>query len=120
MNSMKLQIDEQFHYTVQNPTTEPCKKSLQQDLLEMYREGELDEVYIIYTTMINAMQEETQMQTAAPTEKAGFSTVKLPVGYPAWRNLALRPSPEAVMDRIVPNYVVGFIYRCAGRVLFLQ
>ena len=35
--------------------------------------------------------------------------MKLPIDIPH-EELALRPSAEAVMDRIVPDYVVGFVY----------
>lgn len=42
------------------------------------------------------------------TKKADF-TVQIPIDIPR-EELALKPSPEAVMDRIVPNYVVGFVY----------
>ena len=64
--------------------------------------------YIIYTSMINAIQEETQMSQLLPLKKADF-TMQIPIDIPR-EELALKPSPEAVMDRIVPNYVVGFVY----------
>lgn len=35
--------------------------------------------------------------------------MQIPIDIPR-EELALKPSPEAVMDRIVPNYVVGFVY----------
>ena len=81
---------------------------LAEELLELYRKEELDEVYIIYTSMVNAIQEETQIRQLLPLKKASFN-VKLPADIPM-EELALKPSPEAVMDRIVPDYVVGFIY----------
>ena len=43
-----------------------------------------------------------------PLKKTDF-TVQIPIDIPR-EELALKPSPEAVMDRIVPNYVVGFVY----------
>ena len=102
-----LEIDKQFHYTVQNPTLNRAR-NIAEELLELYRKEELDEVYIIYTSMVNAIQEETQIRQLLPLKKASFN-VKLPADIPM-EELALKPSPEAVMDRIVPDYVVGFIY----------
>ena len=84
------------------------RSGLGEDFLELYRKEELDEIYIIYTSMVNAIQEETQIRQLLPLKKASFN-VKLPADIPM-EELALKPSPEAVMDRIVPDYVVGFIY----------
>ena len=102
-----IEIDKQFHYTVQNPTLNRAR-NIAEELLELYRKEELDEVYIIYTSMVNAIQEETQIRQLLPLKKASFN-VKLPADIPM-EELALKPSPDAVMDRIVPDYVVGFIY----------
>ena len=102
-----IAIDKQFHYTVQNPTLNRAR-NIAEELLEMYHEEKLDEVYIIYTTMVNAVQEETQILQLLPLKKTDFD-IKLPIDIPH-EELALRPSAEAVMDRIVPDYVVGFVY----------
>ena len=92
---------------MQNPTLNRAR-NISEEILGMYREGELDEVYIIYTSMENAIQEETKILQLLPLKKASFD-VKLPADIPM-EELALKPSPEAVMDRIVPDYVVGFVY----------
>lgn len=102
-----IEIQKQFHYTVQNPTLNRAR-NIAEEILELYRNEELDEVYIIYTSMINAIQEETQILQLLPLRKADFD-VQIPVDIPR-EELALKPSPEAVMDRIVPDYVVGFVY----------
>ena len=102
-----IEIEKQFHYTVQNPTLNRAR-NIAEEILELYLHNELDEVYIIYTSMINAIQEETQMSQLLPLKKADF-TVQIPIDIPR-EELALKLSPEAVMDRIVPNYVVGFVY----------
>ena len=102
-----IEIQKQFHYTVQNPTLNRAR-NIAEEILELYRNEELDEVYIIYTSMINAIQEETQILQLLPLKKADYD-VQIPVDIPR-EELALKPSPEAVMDRIVPDYVVGFVY----------
>ena len=102
-----IEIEKQFHYTVQNPTLNRAR-NITEEILELYLHGKLDEVYIIYTSMVNAIQEEAQMMQLLPLKKADL-TVKIPIDTPR-EELALKPSPEAVMDRIVPNYIVGFVY----------
>ena len=102
-----IAIQKQFHYTVQNPTLNRAR-NIAEEILELYNKEELDEVYIIYTSMINAIQEEAQILQLLPLKKVDFD-IQIPVDIPR-EELALKPSPEAVMDRIVPDYVVGFVY----------
>ena len=102
-----IEIEKQFHYTVQNPTLNRAR-NISEEIIELYRKGELDEVYIIYTSMINAIQEETQIEQLLPLKKADFN-IQIPVDFKR-EELALKPSPEVVMDRIVTDYIVGFVY----------
>lgn len=102
-----INIDKQFHYTVQNPSLSRAR-NIAETILEAYREHEVDEVYIIFTKMVNSMQTETQFQQLLPLKRSDFNR-KLPADVPV-EELAMKPSPEAVMDRIVPDYLVGFIY----------
>lgn len=103
-----IEINKQFHYTIQNPTLNRAR-NISEELLEDYRQGEFDEIYIIYTSMVNAMQEEAEILQLLPLKKADFHNVEIPL-YVRREELALRPSADAVMNRIVPDYVVGFVY----------
>ena len=58
--------------------------------------------------MVNAMQEEAQVAQLLPLKKTDFK-IPVPIDIPL-EGLALKPSAEEVMDHIVPNYVVGFVY----------
>lgn len=102
-----INIDEQFNYTVQNPTLNRAR-NIGEKILEQYLNGELDEVYTIYTRMENAVQTEVQFLQLLPLKKADFS-MPIPADIPI-EELAFKPSPEVVMERIVPNYVIGFLY----------
>ena len=102
-----MNIDEEFHYTVQNPTLHRARK-IGMTILELYEKHELDEVYIIYTKQINAVQTQAEQVQLLPLQKADFKT-EIPADIPT-TELILRPSPNVVMDRIVPNYIIGFIY----------
>lgn len=103
-----IEINKQFHYTIQNPTLNRAR-NISEELLEDYRQGEFDEIYIIYTSMVNAMQEEAEILQLLPLKKADFHNVEIPLDVRR-EELALRPSADAVMNRIVPDYVVGFVY----------
>lgn len=103
----KFPIEEQFHYTVQNPTLNRAR-NIAETILEWYQQERLDEVFIIYTRMINAVQTETEVLQLLPLKKTDFSrTIPIEVKR---EELALLPTPEAVMERIVPDFIVGFIY----------
>ena len=77
--------------------------------MQQYHEGKLDEIYIIYTAMVNAVAEEVEIKQLLPLKRADFAAMHIPVDAPR-EELALVPSAEAVMDRIVPDYLVGFVY----------
>lgn len=102
-----VNIDEEFHYTVQNPTLHRARK-IGMTILECYEKHELDEVYIIYTKQVNAVQTQAEQVQLLPLKKVDFKT-EIPASIPT-TELILRPSPNVVMDRIVPNYIIGFIY----------
>ena len=102
-----INIDIQFHFVVQYPSLIRARR-IAEDLLKLYHENQLDELYIIYTTMVNAMQEEAQVAQLLPLKKTDLK-IPVPIDIPLER-LALKPSAEEVMDHIVPNYVVGFVY----------
>ena len=71
-----IEINKQFHYTIQNPTLNRAR-NISEELLEGYRQGEFDEIYIIYTSMVNAMQEEAEILQLLPLKKADFHNVEL-------------------------------------------
>lgn len=102
-----INIDKQFHFVVQDPSLSRARR-IAEDLLKLYHENQLDELYIIYTTMVNAMQEEAQVAQLLPLKKTDFK-IPVPIDIQL-EGLALKPSAEEVMDHIVPNYVVGFVY----------
>ena len=102
-----INIDRQFHFTVQNPTLSRAR-NIVETILADYQSDAVDEVYMIYTNMVNSMQTETQIQQLLPLKRSDFN-VKIPADVPM-EELAMQPSPEVVMERIVPDYLVGFVY----------
>ncbi len=100
-------VEEQFQYTAQNPTMHRARK-ISGRVLEAYRQKELDEVWLIYTDMLNSIQAETKIVKLLPLEKEKFSE-EIPVNVYA-EEFSMQPSPKAVLDNIVPNYLTGFIF----------
>ncbi len=67
-----IEINKQFHYTIQNPTLNRARKISLRNFSKVTVRGDFDEIYIIYTSMVNAMQEEAEMLQPASTEKSRF------------------------------------------------
>ncbi len=106
--SRQLPIEEQFHYTVQNPTMHRAR-CIASTLIEDFMEGRVDEVWILYTQMINSMKTETRMEQLLPLKRENFSGISIPADIHQ-EEIRMVPSPEAIMDHVVPNYVTGFIF----------
>lgn len=108
-----IPIDEAFHYTVQNPTLSRARH-ITGAILEDYLNREVEEVYIIYTRVKNAVVSETLIEKLLPLEiiaKARDSENNEITGVGVYNEeFLMEPSPTALLDNIVPNYIDGFIY----------
>lgn len=100
-----MDVEEQFHYTVQNPNMSRAR-IISETMLDYYLHGTLDEIHIIYTQMINPMKMEAQMQQLLPLKRMSFT---VPLSVPR-EEITLKPSASAVIGSIVPIYLSGFIY----------
>ena len=90
-----IPVEEQFHYTVQNPNMSRAR-IISEMILDYYLTGKLDEVHIIYTRMVNAMKMEAEMEQLLPLKRLSFS---VPANVPLEE-----------INSIVPIYCSGFIY----------
>jgi len=100
-------VDENFTYTSQNPVMYRAR-NISADIIELFQNGELDDVYIIYTAMVTSMKSEVKMIQLLPMQRNKFE--KLEVDGNHYKNAAFLPSPESVMDNIVPNYITGLLF----------
>ena len=105
-----VNISKHFQYTVQKPTMHRARM-IAGEMLEKFRSGQLDEIYIIYTRMENAMTSVAEKVKLLPLEKVSFNDINLPLNMHR-ETVELYPSAHAVMDAIVPNYLTGMVYGC--------
>ena len=99
-------IDGEFSYTVQNPTLYRARH-IGLQMIDKYESGELDEVYIIYTKMINAFKMEADMFQLLPLQREEYTHKNLK-GYSD--RMTFHPSVESVLNSLIPNVVCGFVY----------
>lgn len=102
-----IAYDADFKYTVQNPTMDRARV-ISGRIIEMFREQKLDEVYVIYTRMINMMESQAEIQKILPLTKEDFADENNIDADTDETNYL--PTPYDVLNSIVPNYVTGFIY----------
>ncbi|MBM6948577.1 ATP synthase F1 subunit gamma [Mordavella massiliensis] len=106
------ELDSEFRYTVQEPNLYRARV-IAVKMVEMFETGQLDDIYIIYTRMLNALQAETQQIKLLPLHRIDFAPDKMAAMAGVYREaVMLYPSAHKVMDSIVPNYLIGIIYGC--------
>jgi len=104
-------IAESFHYTAQNPTLYRAK-IIAEYMIEQYIAEELDEIYIIYTSMVNGISDEVTVEKLLPLLQSIFAP-KLPpeIAMLSYQEeFKLIPSAESLIESLVPNYLTGLIY----------
>ncbi len=83
-------------------------RSLSEGLVEQFLRRELDEIHIIYTEMVNALELEVKQLQLLPLAEERFSHPQK--AEDACQQVEYVPSPAAVLDRIVPSYLTGVLY----------
>lgn len=96
--------DIEFLYTAQNPNLYRAR-SIAETVLELYDKKDIDEVYVVYTKMINSAKTEPEIIKLLPLEKSDFQQRGEEKQYAVFD-----PSPQQVLRHLVPNYVKGMIY----------
>ncbi len=101
-------IEETFHYTAQNPTIDRARH-IAAVLLERYRTGALDEIYIAYTDMENSVTATPRFFKLAPLEKGYFRPPEMDEdGY--GESCEFMPSLTELVNRMIPDIIAGYIY----------
>lgn len=106
--SKGVDIEESFMFTSQNPTLHRARK-IAAEILDYYYSRKLDEFYIIYTT-VQGPKIDTRFEKLLPLEIITDIKREKPVADAILEEFLMEPSPSAILDNIVPNYVTGFIY----------
>ena len=103
-----IAIAEDFAYTDQNPSIRQAR-DIAEKLIDLFVRGELDEVHVLYTHVVSALQLEPTSYQLLPLSRSGFPPEKgTEDGY--HRDVVYLPSVEAVMAQLVPSYVQGVLF----------
>lgn len=102
-----IPVEHSFLYTAQNPTM-PRAREICNILLELYEQGSVQKIFVLYTDIKNGLYEEAKLERLLPFHRKAFASnqtekaVKTPFEF--------APSVNEVLDNIIPSYVSGYIY----------
>lgn len=102
----KIMIDGEFLYTAQDPNFYRAR-SMAESMIELFKHGYTDEVRVIFTGMINPVKYAPQVLKLLPLERETFKHA--PDEY-KYGEADFTPSPQKVMNYLVPSYIRGLLY----------
>ena len=113
-------IESDFYFSANNPTMHRARE-ITGRIVELYKNEEIDEVYLIYTRMVNSMKETVELQRLLPLKTHEFVQQEMQDRIDRGElNAAVfdekdswylfYPSPRAILEKLVYNYLTGFIY----------
>ena len=103
-----IPIDINFKYTAQNPTVNRARH-ISEKIVSMFLDKKIDEVYVIYTRMVNSMTVEAVSKRLLPLrkEKINVQNNELVKHYD---DATFLPDAKTAFDSIAPSYIAGYIY----------
>ena len=105
-----IPIDAEFMYTAQDPTLERAQEIVN-TMMDLYERGALDEVYLVFTHSYSAMRMEPEIIKLLPLDRAILSARRGLSEADQYRDVVrYEPSPEAVLDVLVPGVLRGYLF----------
>lgn len=104
-----ISVEEYFHYTAQNPSLHRARV-ISEIILEQFKSGDIDEAYIIYTSMKNSITTEISTMRLLPLIQEDLLDDEADKTGLYNEEILFNPSAEVVLNNIVPDYVMGYIY----------
>ena len=105
-----IPIDGEFMYTAQDPTITRARE-ISNALLNLYEDGALDEIYLVFTRSYSAMRMEPEIIKLLPLDRAMLSARRGLSEADQYRDVVrYEPSPEAVLDVLVPGVIKGYLF----------
>ena len=105
-----IPIDAEFMYTAQDPTLYRAQ-DICDTLVDLYERGALDEIYLVFTHSYSAMRMEPEIIKLLPLDRAMLSARRGLSEADQYRDVVrYEPSPEAVLDVLVPGVIRGYLF----------
>ena len=99
---------EEFHYGATAPTLQRAR-DITGDAIDDFKSGKLDEIYLIYTKIQNALTSEPVMERLLPLDRAHLTPAPKGLGDPRGE-VELVPAAWTVFEQPAPIYMHGMIF----------
>ncbi len=104
------EIEEDFVFSSEAPTHH-TGRAITSYLLPLFRDGEIDDLRIVYTAMKSAMEAEVRVRKLLPLVSALEAEYEKQIPRDIYNEeFIFSPSPDEVISAVVPNYLNGYIY----------
>ena len=99
---------EEFHYGATAPTLQRAR-DITVDAIDDFKSGKLDEIYLIYTKIQNALTSEPVMERLLPLDREHLKPAPKGLGDPRGE-VELFPDAKTVFEQTAPIYMHGMIF----------
>ncbi|MDP2892553.1 MAG: ATP synthase F1 subunit gamma [Bacillota bacterium] len=100
-------VDVEFLHVAQNPTLYNAR-NIAENIIEVYRQNIIDELYIAYTRFHSTTKREPRMVRLLPVELPDLAAVELEFEYTT--EISYLPSRASVLDKLIPQYLIGYVF----------
>ena len=99
---------EEFHYGATAPTLQRAR-DITVDAIDDFKSGKLDEIYLIYTKIQNALTSEPVMERLLPLDREHLKPAPKGLGAPRGE-VEMFPDAKTVFEQTAPIYMHGMIF----------
>ena len=99
---------EEFHYGATAPTLQRAR-DITMDAIDDFKSGKLDEIYLIYTKIQNALTSEPVMERLLPLDREHLKPAPKGLGDPRGE-VEMFPDAKTVFEQTAPIYMHGMIF----------
>ena len=99
---------EEFHYGATAPTLQRAR-DITVDAIDDFKSGKLDEIYLIYTKIQNALTSEPVMERLLPLDREHLKPAPKALGDPRGE-VEMFPDAKTVFEQTAPIYMHGMIF----------
>lgn len=100
-------VDVEFLHAIQNPTLYDARR-IASDIVALYEKNLMDEVLVVFTRIESSVKQQPMIIKLLPVELDDLLDISLTYEYNS--EIVYDPSPKAVLDVLVPQYIVGLMY----------
>ncbi len=103
----QVPMEPPFSFSAQDPTMAHAR-TISDLVVEQFQKQLLDEVHMVYTEMVNPLELKVRELRMLPLVREDFPRKDQRESFR--RMVEYMPSPDAVLDHIIPGYVKGMVF----------